>query len=270
MKLNKPGSIFLSFMCGAAVLALFASNGIFPERHPIYKDQYIVERHMLREGDWKVLAHRNDFVLCLVWAFATSGTSTILPSNFTTTNEIDAIGAGAAGFSGANFPSGCCGGSISLGGNGGGGGAYAQILNYSGHTAGQAVSIQVGTSDSWFASSATLLAKAASGQTGGQASACVGTTKISGSDGTAGIECGTAFGGSGGKAAGPSTFGSNQGAGAQSAHRGNGNLYGGGGGGGDGTVCCAGEVPGAGAQGLIAIGYTLALPASQFITFCLS
>src|SRR5260370_25310236 len=68
------------------------------------------------------------------------------------------------------------------GGDGGGGGALGKIVNYSGHSAGQVVNVNF-SGDVWFDSPSVVLAKSASGSTGGAAVSSVGTTKFSGGNG---------------------------------------------------------------------------------------
>jgi len=184
---------------------------------------------------------------------ATTGTHTwAVPSDWNDANNtIECIGPGADG--GSNY--------------GGGGGAYAKLLNLN-LTPGSNVSYSIGThgGDTWFVSTSTVLAKGGSGQNGGSATTSVGSVKVSGHNGTILISGTSGLGatqttytngGDGGDAAN-STFG---GAGGNGASRSTGysvssnpstpgSNYGGGGGGAAGTLPAS-----SGAQGYIRIVY---------------
>jgi YD repeat-containing protein len=181
--------------------------------------------------------------------YLTSGTTFTVPSDWTSTNTIEAIGGGGgAGKGGA--------GNDAAGGGGGGG--YSKITNLS-LTAGASVSYSIGAGgagataspgtggaggDTWFSSTSTLLAKGGGGGTGaanggtvlGGAAAVaaqgVGATRYSGGRGYPWVAQ-NRFG-AGGGAAGPSGNGKNGGGGGDQS----GSYYAGGGGGGasGGTV----------------------------------
>src|SRR5712691_941815 len=201
---------YASLALGAGALGWLAWHGVFPERNPVRPDEYIIAEDQIDPHQWQRFLSRQDVILALTFVFATAGPTTTLPADFNTaSNQINAIGSGTGGLGGA-AASGCAGGA---GGNAGAGGAFAQIVNYSGHTAGQAVNVTVGAGDTVFDTTAILLAKAASVATGGQASASVGTTKFSGGNGGSasgsGPCSGGGGGGGGGGAAGPHGIGSN-------------------------------------------------------------
>src|SRR5262245_50589815 len=80
-------------------------------------------------------------------------------------------------------------------GGGGGAGAFVQIENYSGHSAGHFVNVSF-TVGVRFDSVSVVLAQTASGLTGGAASRSVGTTKLYAGNG------GTGWAGSGGEVGG--------------------------------------------------------------------
>lgn len=201
----------------------------------------------------------------------TSGSTWTVPSDWNSAaNTIEAIGAGASGTSTVA----------------GGGGAYAKLSNQT-LTTGAVINIQVGSGDTWWNTSGTLLAKAGSGTAGGDAASCIpstgafsgGTTAGAGAGGAAGkngagnpnsgINGGSGdagFGGAGGAGSfgapgtpggagsewsltAGGTVGSGGGGGQGGPAGGQGGLYGGGG----------GNAPGGGAagrQGLIVITYT--------------
>lgn len=289
--LVRHGVTYRSLVIGSvAALTLLLSWGVIPRINPITKE-FLIPDDALTYRQWNDLLDRHDIVLGLSWQFGTSGATLTLASDFNTaSNTINCIGSGAGG----------TGGTTSFGGNGGGGGAYAAINNYSTHGAGFAVSIQVGTGDTWFDSSSTVLAKGASGQTGGLVASSIGTTKFSGGNGVPGIGCnyagggggaggphgaggtvpGAADGGSGdaGRTAGgivaaggngtqfDATHGSGGGgSGGVSGGTGfAGGSYGGGGGGGAQT-CVGSSNGGAGFQGLIAVSYTPVGGAKHFL-----
>jgi len=164
------------------------------------------------------------------------------------------------------------------GGNGGNGGAYSRSTLTV--TPGNIYTVTVGIGgasnspggDSWFGSSATILAKGGTTSTPGQASAGIGDVKFSGGTGAAGAVAGAGGGGGGG--AGDSADG-----GAASGQTGGTGGVNGGGDGGDGgassTVGSPGIVPGgagggggfnllgtsnggAGANGKVTVQWTLA------------
>lgn len=221
MKLHN-GRRYVAFLAGAAlfwpvldaVLTASTHRGFDPPfPHPFEHGVWVVDRDVMSERGWSDLSKKfPDTIFALTWIFLTSGTSHTLESDFNTlSNQINAIGSGTGGFSGAPATGGCnfVNGD---GGAGGAGGAFSQIVNYAGHTAGQSVNIQVGTSDTSFDSTAVLFAKAASGSTGGQAASGVGTTKFSGGNGGSGgshLLGGSGGGGGGGGAAGPHGAGNN-------------------------------------------------------------
>lgn len=239
---------------------------------------WIVQKEALTKHEWDLVRFRTDVILCLTWFFATSGATLTLPSDFVTSaNTVYCIGAGSS----ANSA------------NGGGGGACSYSANYSGHTAGQSVNIQVGSGDTWFDTSTTIKAKVGGLPTGGAAASGNGGTRVNGGNGVAGsrgggggaggISAGNngsgqnggqgdgSIGGAGGVGGGCATPGSDgtefqvspaRGAGGGGAggplcgtsFGGNGGLYGGGAGGYLACACPGGG--GIGAQGLIAISYT--------------
>jgi hypothetical protein len=170
----------------------------------------------------------------------TSGTSWTVPSDWNSSdNKVECIGGGGAGTSEENDND---------GGGGGGGGAYTKKNNLS-LTPGASVSYQIGQgsaagsgndgTDSWFVSSATLLAKGGkyavdhTGALGGSSTASVGDVKYAGGNGG---DYGSSGGGGGGGGAGPNGKGGNGG---------KGNVPGGGGGG-----------NGGGSDGFEAVGST--------------
>jgi hypothetical protein len=215
------GVRYVSFAASTAALLWLAHAGIFPTPHPFHRNEYVIDTSSHSPRKLRDFFSRPDVIIALTWFFANSGTSLTLPVDFNTgANQVNAIGAGSPG-AGGFFGNPCFNGGN--GGNGGSGGAYAQILNYAGHSAGQSVPIQVGGGDTIFDSSTVLLAKAGSGTTGGQASASVGTTKYSGGNGgTGGAGTGVSGGGGGGGggAAGPHGAGNNGGNGNSSGNPG--------------------------------------------------
>lgn len=273
--LVRHGATYRSLIIGSvAALTLLLSWGIVPRINPITKE-FLIEDHALTYRQWNDLLDRHDVILGLTWQFGTTGSTLTLGVGFNTaSNNIYTIGAGAGGVVGTSC----------TGGNGGGGGAFATIANYSTHGAGFAVPIQVGTSDSWFSANTTVLAKAASTNTGGLLSTSVGTTKFAGGNGLVTTSCNFGGGGGGGAAglhgaggnaslphgggtgdSGNTAAGANGtqfdashgsgggGAGGNNCLSGtNGGSYGGGGGGGGYNLGAAG----AGFQGLIAVSYT--------------
>ncbi len=172
---------YFAFSASAAALLWLAHAGFFPTPHPFHKDQYLVESDPTSVREQKTLRaffRRDDVILALTWFFATSGPSLVLPSDFNTlSNQVNAIGAGAGGLGGD---------ASGNGGIAGGAGAFAQIVNYHAHSAGQTVACQVGADVTIFDSVAVLLADDANGQFGGLASVCVGTLKFSGGNGGSG------------------------------------------------------------------------------------
>ena len=194
--------VALTFAAVDTVLSAAIHRGYdLPRSHPLFKNTWIVEREVLRDSDWLDLQSRNLIVATTVWMFATSGSSITLPRDFNpSNNSVYAVGSGAGGQTGsfAPCPMAFC---VGQGGFGGGGGAFSQINNFNG-TPNTGVSIQVGSGDTWFNSTSTLLAKAASGQTGGSASSGVGTLKYSGGSGGNGLSS-SGSGGGGGGAGGP-------------------------------------------------------------------
>lgn len=171
----------------------------------------------------------------------TSGVSWTVPADWNSlNNSIECIGGGGHGS-----------GTGSTGG-GGGGGAYSKIINLA-LTPGASVSYQIGAAggagvaaDSWFSSTATLLAKGGvsattnTGAFGGFAASGVGTTLYSGGNG--GNAAGNAGGGGGGGAAGNLGDGKNGGSASNDGG-------GGGGGNGGGTTNGANSTTAAGGNG---------------------
>jgi hypothetical protein len=170
------------------------------------------------------------------------------------------------------------------GSGGGGGGAYASgtvtisAATYSVYVGAGSTTGSPGE-DSWFGSTATVMAKggntcatdARPGAVGGQASGSVGTTKYNGGTGGTGSSTVTTSGGGGGGAGstgaggnggapaagtGTSLYGGNGGAGRTNAGIGNpGSNYGGGGGAGCKGTGSATRVGGAGASGVVIVSY---------------
>ena len=98
----------------------------------------------------------------------TSGATWLVPADYGLPSMVDCIGSGATGTT------------SSTGGRGGGGGAFARKNNVV-LTPHANIPIQVGLGEStWLLSTTTVLAAAAIGGTGGQASACVGDLVYSG------------------------------------------------------------------------------------------
>ena len=215
-------SILIGSFAAMELLLNAAVNRGFdlPSRHPLYRNQWLVDQRILSHREWRDFSRRLDVLLALTFVPLVSGVSHVLESDFNVnSNTIFGIGSGFAGLGGSAGSSTPLGGA---GGNGGSGGAFASITNYNAHSAGQSVNIQVGASDSWFDSTSVLLAKAASPTLGGQASACVGSVKFSGGNGGVG-GAGTdpingGGGGGGGGAGGPSGAGNNGAAGSIPAH----------------------------------------------------
>ena len=140
-----------------------------------------------------------------VFLTSTTTSSWTVPANWNSSNNtIEVIGAG--------------GGSQYIGSDGGGGGAYSKISNLT-LTPGASVSYQVGdgtvtattssSRDTWFSSTATVLAKGgtkggkSSPGSGGASTSGVGTLKYSGGNGGNYTSSGVYTGGGGGGAAGP-------------------------------------------------------------------
>lgn len=150
------------------------------------------------------------------------GTWTVPDDWNNASNSIEVFGGGAGG---------CC---YRPGNMGGGGGAYSKITNLT-LTPGAIISFHIGEGgktqlgnggDTWFKDTATVYAQGGRGQTGGQASAGIGTVKYSGGQGGGGSTYGA---GGGGGAGGPNGDGAYGGAGAGGV-----NAYGAGGGGNSG------------------------------------
>ena len=199
------GVRYVCFCASAAAILWLAMAGIIPIKHPFRPNEYLIDTSSHSPRTLRNFFRREDVILALTWAFATAGPTLVLPSDFNTaSNQIDAIGSGTGG----------AGGTVgNNGGRGGAGGAFAQIVNYSGHSAGQTVNCTVGPGDTIFDTSLILLAKAGSGQNGGTAAASVGATKFSGGNGGNGsLFCnGGGSGGGGGGAGGPNGAGNNGG-----------------------------------------------------------
>ena len=217
--------------------------------------------------------------------FLTSGTSFTTPSDWTTTNDIECIGAGGNGRTGA----------AAVGRGGGGGGAYAKVSNLA---LSGSIAYVVGTggsgNDTYFngAASTTASISCAPGRNnnvsstgaGGSVANSTGTTKYAGGTGSEGLICTGGEGGSGGSgggSAGPGGAGGdgdtgisggtcgggftapgkewNYGEGAGCGPGGymstSGELYGGGGGGGGADNCFLDVSAGSGAQGIIVVTY---------------
>ncbi len=210
---------YIGFYASVAAVLWLAHEGMIPLNHPFRPGGYLLETDPTSVREQKILRTffgRRDVVYALIWQFALGGGSLVLAADFNTAdNEIDCIGAGTggtAGTPGGSVP-GCTGATGGDGGTGGAGGAFAQILNYNLHTAGQTVNLQVGAGDTWFDSNTTVLAKAAFGSTGGLAASSIGSLKRSGGNGVVGTSGspgsppgnggGGGDGGGGGGAAGP-------------------------------------------------------------------
>ena len=171
-------------------------------------------------------------VSTVVFLTSTGSHTWSVPADFNNSdNTVECIGGGATG---ARANSG------TVGGRGGGGGGYARKTNVA-LTPSGTVSYYVGaaSADTWFGSTGTVLAKGASGATGGQAASCVGDVCYSGGDASSGRNYSgvSAICGSGGGAAGESGDGGNASSGS-SAYSGSGGSGGpsGGGSGGAGVV----------------------------------
>ena len=156
------------------------------------------------------------------------GTWTVPAGWNNASNSIEVFGGGAGG---------CC---YRPGNIGGGGGGYSKIVNLT-LVPGTIISFHIGAGgleqggnggDTWFRDTATVYAQGGRGQTGGQASAGIGTVKYSGGNGGSGSTYGA---GGGGGAAGPNGDGGTGGVGAGGA-----NGAGGGGNGGGATGYAAG------------------------------
>jgi hypothetical protein len=244
MKL-RSGVKYIAFSVSAlalfdAVFSKAVSRGFDPpQKHPLYPDtEWIVERNALSFSEWNDLAYKHKIFLGVTWVFATSGITFTIPGDWTNSNTINVIGAGTGGAAGTGGSCSCGIPSGGSGGSGGAGGAWAQITNFSA-TPGQVISIQVGTSDTWWNSTLTLLAQAAVGTSPGLAVNSVGTLKNNGgSPGTIGLGSNGGGGGSGGGGAGgPTGAGGNGSNGANAIGINPG--AGGGGGTGDGGVTAA-------------------------------
>src|SRR6202030_2647546 len=190
---------YVGFCASAAALLWLAMAGIIPVKHPFRPNEYLIDTSAHPPRTLRNFFRREDVILALTWAFATAGPTLVLPADFNTaSNQINAIGTGTGGGPGNGGVVACCIGSGGAGGNAGAGGAFAQIINYSGHTAGQTVNCTVGSGDTVFDSGAVLRASQAIGSTGGTASSSVGTTKFSGGNGGSLGAGGPNFGGGGG------------------------------------------------------------------------
>ena len=209
---------YISLICGtyaAFEIVLNASviRGLeLPARNPIHPRQWIVDERVMSPREWRIYLRRPDVIIALTYVFVVGGSTVTLPSDFNImSNVISCVGAGQGGGGGQ---SGSVGSGAGAGAAGGGGGAFASVTNYSAHSGGAVVNVQVGTFDTWFDSSSVVLAKAAVQQIGGQASACVGSVKFSGGNGGNGGNPGDPSGmggggGGGGGAAGPNGPGIN-------------------------------------------------------------
>ncbi len=193
---------YVCFCASAAALLWLAMAGIIPIKHPFRPNEYLIDTSAHSPRTLRNFFRREDVILALTWAFATAGPSLVLPADFNTaSNQINGIGSGTGGV-----------GAVGInGGNGGAGGAFAQRINYNGHSAGQTVNCTVGAGDTIFDTSLILLAKAASGSTGGAAGSSVGTTTFSGGNGGTIVTCPCLFstGAGGGGAGGPHGNGNN-------------------------------------------------------------
>lgn len=185
-------------------------------------------------------------------AITTTGASTwTVPADAPANVTVHVVGAGGRGRIGNTDTAG--------GRAGGGGGAYAQALVAV--TPGVSVNAYVAAEgsgqDTWFGSSATVMAKpgvnatSGTGAAGGSASSSIGTTKFSGGSG------GTSFGtyqgcGGGGGAAGPAGAGAAGGYNAIGAGGGGGANGGGAGGNGQNNVSVNGSIRNVGGSGGIA------------------
>lgn len=230
----------------AGSLVQFCSTHVYAQGHERIDTVAIVRadnvRHDLDSFKWIVCS-------TVVFVTNTAGSPYAVPSDMSTT-AADTIGAGASGTAGAGGPPG-------IGGNGGAGGAWARKDAIS-VTPGGTATYQIGTAnsgnDTWFATSGTVLAKAAaaSSSTGGAAGSCVGDHTASGGNGGSGATPsgnGGGGGGGGGGAGGPGTANAGAagiagGGGVDSGGNNGGN--GGTGGRGDGTAGGTGGSPGNG------------------------
>jgi len=217
----RNGVRFASLALTVGALGWLAWHGVFPQRNPLHPNEHIIAEDQLTPHQWRRFLGRQDVQIALTYFFVVSGATTVLPSDFNTaSNTINAIGSGAGG-GGADSGS---------GGGGGGGGEFSSIVNYAGHSAGQTVNVQVGAGDTFFDTTAILLAKTGgagadggaggggAGGGGGLASSGVGTVKFSGGGGGTGgtgipgSMCSASSDGTGagaGGAAGPHGIGNN-------------------------------------------------------------
>lgn len=140
--------------------------------------------------------------------FLTSGTTWVAPQDFSTSNTIEIIGAGARGNIRCGLPPQTIGG---------GGGAYAKVVGvalipgatYNIHFGGESgANGSSGAADGvWFGTSGTVYAESgwdggdcSNSGTGGRSSASVGSTKYSGGNGSLGLGAGAGVGAGGGAA----------------------------------------------------------------------
>lgn len=144
--------------------------------------------------------------LIAAFSILTSGTTYTVPSDYNSLTTLNGIGGGAHGLAGGTTD----------GGGSGGGGASAAVPALA-LTASQTTYIKIGSAgasggDTWFNRLSNIaptdpadgiLAKGASTYTGGQASACIGTTKYNGGNGraTSSRDSGCGGGGAGGTTA---------------------------------------------------------------------
>jgi hypothetical protein len=176
-------------------------------------------------------------------------------------NSIECIGGGAGGMGAGVI--------MVSGGPGGGGGAYSKISNVT-LTPGAVINFHIGEGgawngnggDTWFGSTSTVYAQGGKGQTGGQASAGIGTVKYSGGNGGSAayyaVPAGNlAYGaGGGGGAAGPNGGGANggNGYGANGANGGGGGAGSGGSPGGNALSPAIGGEAGTGGNSYLGTG----------------
>src|SRR5260370_19990234 len=92
---------YASLALGAGALGWLAWHGVFPQRNPVYPNEYIVAEDQLDPHQWRKLFSRQDVILALTFVFATAGPAFTLPADFNTaSNQINAIGAGTGGLGG--------------------------------------------------------------------------------------------------------------------------------------------------------------------------
>lgn len=168
--------------------------------------------------------------------FLTSGSSWAVPGDCPAiVDSVECIGGGFKGIDGSTPRT-------AIGGAGGGGGAYAKVLNLA---VSGSVSYQIGiansatsTADTWFKSTSDVQAIGAKSSLGALASSSTGSTTFNGGDGGAVL---TTSAGGGGGAGGPSGAGVIGVSGASTSNGGAGDNGSGGAGGSGGTPPTAGS-----------------------------